>query len=174
MAVYIKISLLRCDTIQSGVKIQRNIFTRLHGDIPEHRSISSHIYITTTASIASIYAFWKLKQLSTMRQIYMLQRPFLFSLMSAFVRTSCAKYCTFPSTHNSGQALSSQSLLHTKHCKCHVISWQIQASYVIKLPHFDAQSTERLCKYPHNSVKQVWSPDIGQCYNESSSDANDI
>ena len=64
----------------------------------------------------------------------MLQHLFLFSLTIAFVRTSSVKYWTFPCTHNSGQALSSQPLLHTKHCKCHVISWQIQASYVIKLP----------------------------------------
>jgi hypothetical protein len=54
MAVNIKISLLGCDTIQSGwqvrVNIQRNVYTRLHGVIPEHCSISMHIYITTIAS----------------------------------------------------------------------------------------------------------------------------
>jgi len=38
----------------------------------------------------------------------------------------------------------------------------------------DAELTERLRKYPHNSVTQVQCPDVGQYYNESFSDANDI
>jgi len=52
MAVNIKIKLLGCDTIQSGVNNQRNIINRLHGVIPEHCSITSRIYITTIASLS--------------------------------------------------------------------------------------------------------------------------
>ena len=83
--------------------------------------------------IASINAFWKLKQLfNPMPNLYA-STPLLSALMPAFVRTSCMKYCTFRCTHNSGQAL--KSLFHTEHCNSNATSWQIQPLHALKLPH---------------------------------------
>jgi len=43
-----------------------------------------------------------------------------------------------------------------------------------KVATLNAELTERLYKYRCKTVKQVWSPDIGQYYTGSFSDANDI
>jgi len=43
-----------------------------------------------------------------------------------------------------------------------------------KVAMLDAELTERLHKYWRKTEKQVWSPDTGQYYTESFSNANDI
>lgn len=123
--------------------------------------------------IASINAFWKLKQLFNPKPNLYVSTPLLSALMLGFVRTSCVKYCTFPYTHNSGHAFSSQIIVPywARQQQCNILA--DTAFVCARTATLDEEFTEKLCKYPHNPVKQVWNPDTGQYY-KPFSDANDI